>query len=389
MDNSCYSDNNKNNYYNNYLSKPLCNSTAKALIDNDLMMECAEDALTPCQIDAFRAAVHNYNSITTQIHNLTKRKMQLAFDSRPLTTAEYESVMNQKNGIIARHSLSASGRLNQQEGDGRHDDERYRLETVTSKVCRGAWNYVTVLPIGTEQLRPNIVMTQSAPFSELEDEGEAEMTQLEEEFAIHQLDTDPVPFMVKHRFLTPRGGARSRHYACECNAETEIKKDVNALDGYVWKCSKCEHTWNALRPEQTLLSWYAKVPLYKFLNVIKSWVLAHSCEEAAQLTGVDTFIVRSIWRSIQELCHKDVVKRVLPLGTGGEIVEVSAAHMDPFVVLAAIDRKSNTFRAKVKYMFIQVTSTASAIGKQKMNKCVSIKVYVFISLYTTSCWLSD
>ncbi|XP_022652671.1 uncharacterized protein LOC111246773 [Varroa destructor] len=331
-------------------------TTPKALIDNDLMMECAEEALTPCQIDAFRTAVHSYNSITNQIHQLSKRKLQLAFDNRPLTTAEYESIMNRKNNtnITANNTNSAgASRLSAAQHDGsggvvrRQDDEHYRLETVTSKVCRGAWNYVTVLPLGSEQLRPSIVMTQSAPFSELEDEGEAEMTQLEEEFAIHQLDTDPVPFMVKHRFLTPRGGARSRHYACECNADAEATKADGALDGYVWRCKKCEHTWNVLRPEQTLLSWYAKVPLYTFLNVIKSWVLAHSCEEAAQLTGVDTFIVRSIWRSIQELCHKDVVKRVLPLGTGGEIVEVSAAHMDPFVVLAAIDRKTNTFRAKV------------------------------------------
>lgn len=88
------------------------------------------------------------------------------------------------------------------------------------------------------------------------------------------------------------------------------------------------------------------LPLSKLVALLYHWARQSELPKVLSDVAVDGFLVRSVWRALQEVCARAVATRQPQLGGPGIKVEVGTAQMGRYLVLGALDRSDLSTRLK-------------------------------------------
>ncbi|XP_077483082.1 zinc finger domain-containing protein relative of woc isoform X3 [Amblyomma americanum] len=129
------------------------------------------------------------------------------------------------------------------------------------------------------------------------------------------------------------------------NGRALLQPDSSAINGYSLRCrqASCQRKSLLLQP-----SFFARfgLPLWKLICLVYHWARQSELDTVLSEAGSDSFMVRNVWRGLQEVCARAVATRRAKLGGPGIHVEVATAQMGRYLVLGALDRSSLETRLK-------------------------------------------
>ncbi|XP_013782169.2 uncharacterized protein LOC106466429 [Limulus polyphemus] len=125
----------------------------------------------------------------------------------------------------------------------------------------------------------------------------------------------------------------------------ELVSDPDSEDRYMWKCTSesCGRKSQITRPN---VFGRFGIPLCKLLKLTYHWAVQSDVKGILSEVGIDVYMARSVWRTLQEVCARALVLKSKKLGGPGTMVEVSFAYMGRFSILGAYDRGSGRVRMK-------------------------------------------
>ncbi|CAN7983568.1 unnamed protein product [Ixodes hexagonus] len=201
---------------------------------------------------------------------------------------------------------------------------------------------IPLVPGGTSAVTANsLLMVKVMPSKLLPGKALQERSQqLEAQFRRVVEGRDPVPWLVE------RGVIRTDLPCKFCRDKgLELEPDPGALNGYSLCCRQpsCGRK-NALAQP----SFFARfgLPLWRLLSLVYHWAVQSDAPQVLRETGVEPFLVRTVWRALQEVCARAVAIQQPRLGGPGVRVEVATAQMGRYLVLAALDRSTMATRLK-------------------------------------------
>ncbi|XP_029849181.3 uncharacterized protein LOC8035649 isoform X1 [Ixodes scapularis] len=164
--------------------------------------------------------------------------------------------------------------------------------------------------------------------------------QLEAQFRRIVEGRDPVPWLVE------RGVVRTDLPCKFCQDKgLELQRDPGALNGYSLCCRQASCQRKNVLPQPSFFARFG-LPLWRVLVLVYHWAVQSDAPLAMRETGVDSFLVRTVWRALQEVCARAVAIQQPRLGGPGVRVEVATAQMGRYLVLAALDRSTMATRLK-------------------------------------------
>ncbi|KAH8024230.1 hypothetical protein HPB51_022333 [Rhipicephalus microplus] len=88
------------------------------------------------------------------------------------------------------------------------------------------------------------------------------------------------------------------------------------------------------------------LPLWKLICLVYHWARQSDLATVLSDALVDSYVVRNVWRGLQEVCARAVARRRAMLGGQGIHVEVATAQLGRYLVLGALDRSTLETRLK-------------------------------------------
>lgn len=143
-------------------------------------------------------------------------------------------------------------------------------------------------------------------------------------------------------------GLIDKEIRCLCMKDTmSLSVCKLAVDGYVWRCKKAPRCQRVVQIPR--VGFFARfgAPLYKLHRLIFHWSSQSDILHVIHDTNVDIYMVRSVYRAVQEICGKSMELKAKKLGGPGSTVEVATMKMGWHIIIGALDRGTGLSRMKV------------------------------------------
>ncbi|XP_023225831.1 uncharacterized protein LOC111626616 isoform X2 [Centruroides sculpturatus] len=151
---------------------------------------------------------------------------------------------------------------------------------------------------------------------------------------------DAVQWMIKKKLLPNQTKCKW----CSLSSLNLIV-DKSLVDGYTWKCSnlKCKKTCPVNR-----LPFFGRfgISMSRLLALTYHWVAQTDTADVMMDVGVDVYTVRSVWRTLQEVCGIAVALKSSKLGGSNCSVEFGIAQLGRFLIIGVYDRRTGLTRVK-------------------------------------------
>lgn len=167
-----------------------------------------------------------------------------------------------------------------------------------------------------------------------------EIQQLEAQYRRVVDGQNPVPWLAQR-------GVLQTDLPCKfCrDGRALLEPDSTAINGYSLRCRQARCHRKSLLQQPTFFARFG-LPLWKLICLVYHWARQSDLATVLSEALVDSFVVRNVWRGLQEVCARAVARRRAMLGGPGIHVEVATAQLGRYLILGALDRSTLETRLK-------------------------------------------
>nr|XP_037278975.1 uncharacterized protein LOC119172092 isoform X1 [Rhipicephalus microplus]XP_037278977.1 uncharacterized protein LOC119172092 isoform X1 [Rhipicephalus microplus]XP_037278978.1 uncharacterized protein LOC119172092 isoform X1 [Rhipicephalus microplus]XP_037278979.1 uncharacterized protein LOC119172092 isoform X1 [Rhipicephalus microplus] len=167
-----------------------------------------------------------------------------------------------------------------------------------------------------------------------------EIQQLEAQYRRVVDGQNPVPWLAQR-------GVLQTDLPCKfCrDGRALLEPDSAAINGYSLRCRQARCNRKSLLQQPAFFARFG-LPLWKLICLVYHWARQSDLATVLSDALVDSYVVRNVWRGLQEVCARAVARRRAMLGGQGIHVEVATAQLGRYLVLGALDRSTLETRLK-------------------------------------------
>lgn len=167
-----------------------------------------------------------------------------------------------------------------------------------------------------------------------------EIQQLEAQYRRVVDGQNPVPWLAQR-------GVLQTDLPCKfCrDGRALLEPDSTAINGYSLRCRQARCQRKSLLQQPSFFARFG-LPLWKLICLVYHWARQSELTTVLAEAAVDSFVVRNVWRGLQEVCARAVATRRAKLGGPGIQVEVATAQLGRYLILGALDRSTLETRLK-------------------------------------------
>ncbi|XP_065310106.1 uncharacterized protein row isoform X1 [Dermacentor albipictus] len=167
-----------------------------------------------------------------------------------------------------------------------------------------------------------------------------EIQQLEAQYRRVVDGQNPVPWLAQRGVLQTDLPCRF----CR-DGRALLQPDTSAINGYSLRCRRVRCQRKSLLQQPSFFARFG-LPLWKLICLVYHWARQSDLATVLSEAVVDSFVVRNVWRGLQEVCARAVATRRAKLGGPGIHVEVATAQLGRYLILGALDRSTLETRLK-------------------------------------------